>query len=171
MALTALLPSYHQVVRLPREHGPIAVPPDFEDENGHMNIRHYFDLGALAIAAVFERIGITDEYRASRGQGFFTAEHHLRYFSEIHVGQRVSAYFRIVERSDKIIHGMSFLVDDTTEKLANTLEVVAPHVDLTTRRVVPFAPDVASAVDRELAVTEQVGWPAPVCGAMGVHRR
>ena len=171
MTDTVTLPTYDQVVRLPREYGPLVVPPEFEDANGHMNIRHYLDLGAEAIDIAFRRIGLTDDYRATRKQGFFTAEHHLNYYAEVHVGHRVSAYFRIVERSDKIIHGMALLVDDTTEALANTLEVVAPHVDLTTRRVVPFAPDVAEAVDRELAITEQVDWPAPVCGVMGTRSR
>ena len=129
----------------------------------------YGNLGSIDTA--FRRIGLTDDYRTTRKQGFFTAEHHLKYYAEVHVGHRISAYFRIVERSDKIIHGMALLVDDTTEALANTLEVVAPHVDLTTRRVVPFAPDVAEAVDREIAITEQVDWPAPVCGVMGTRSR
>jgi len=169
--MTAPVPTYDQIVQLPRELGPLVVPPQFEDANGHMNIRHYLDLGAEAIDIAFRRIGLTDDYRATRRQGFFTAEHHLKYYAEVHVGHQVSAYFRIVERSDKVIHGMALLVDDTTESLANTLEVVAPHVDLTTRRVVPFASDIADAVDRELAVTEQVDWPVPVCGAMGIRSR
>src|SRR5574340_1289916 len=80
---TVTLPTYDQVIRLPREYGPLVVPPDFEDENGHMNIRHYLDLGARAIDTAFRRIGLTDEYRATRRQGFFTAEHHLKYFAEI----------------------------------------------------------------------------------------
>ncbi|WP_342661505.1 hypothetical protein Rruber_05293 (plasmid) [Rhodococcus ruber] len=171
MTATVTLPTYDQVVRLPREFGPLVVPPEFKDANGHMNIRHYLDLGAEAIDTAFRRIGLTDDYRATRQQSFFTAEHHLKYYTEVHVGHQISAYFRIVERSDKIIHGMALLVDDTTETLANTLEVVAPHVDLTTRRVVAFASDIAEAVDRELAVTEPVGWPAPVCGVMGIRAR
>jgi acyl-CoA thioesterase FadM len=103
----------------------VLIPSAYEDENGHMNIRHYFDLEAQAIAEVFDRMGITDDYRATRGQGFFTAEHHIRYYAEVHVGDRVSVHARIVERSDKVVHAMAFLVDDTTERLASTLEVTA----------------------------------------------
>ncbi|MDV2477083.1 thioesterase [Rhodococcus zopfii] len=165
------IPSYPQVVALPRECGPDAVPAEYEDENGHMNIRHYFDIEARAIAVVFDRMGITDEYRSTRGQGFFTAEQHVAYYSEVHVGDRVSVHARIIERSDKVVHAMAFLVDDTTERLASTLEVTATHVDLATRRVVPFAADVADSIDRELARTEPAGWPAPVCGAMGIRTR
>ncbi|MBA8961905.1 acyl-CoA thioester hydrolase [Rhodococcus percolatus] len=170
MTSPAGIPSYVQAASLPRECGPVAIPSDYEDENGHMNIRHYLDLEAQAIAAVFDRMGITDDYRASRGQGFFTAEHHIRYYAEVHVGDRVSVHARIVERSGKVVHAMAFLVDDTTERLASTLEVTATHVDLTSRRVVPFADDVADAVDRELARID-VDRPAPVCGAMGIRTR
>ncbi len=170
MTSPAEIPSYVQVIALPRECGPVPIPSAYEDENGHMNIRHYFDLEAQAITVIFDRMGITDDYRATRDQGFFTAEHHIRYYAEVHVGDQVSVHARIVERSDKIVHAMAFLVDDTTERLASTLEVTATHVDLTTRRVVPFADDVAAAVDRELSRTD-VGWPAPVCGAMGIRTR
>ena len=170
MTSPAEIPSYLQVVALPRECGPVLVPSAYEDENGHMNIRHYFDLEAQAIAEVFDRMGITDDYRTTRGQGFFTAEHHIRYYAEVHVGDRASVHARIVERSDKVVHAMAFLVDDTTERLASTLEVTATHVDLTSRRVVPFAADVADAVDRERARTD-VDWLAPVCGAMGIRAR
>lgn len=167
---TGTLPTYHEVGELPREVTGFIVPASFEDENGHMNIRHYFDLAARAISSVFSRVGITDEYRATRGLGFFTAEHHLRYFSEIHVGERISAYFRVLERSDKVVHAMVFLVNDTTHRLAFTLELIAPHVDLGRRRTAPMPADIAQAWDDEIAKTEQLSWDAPVCGSMGIRR-
>ncbi|WP_040839452.1 thioesterase family protein [Nocardia brevicatena] len=169
MTSTTLVPDYRQVTRLPRELGPLVIPEEFRDENDHMNVRHYFDLCIEAAGRVFDRIGITDDYRAERGQGFFTAEHHIRYYSETRVGDEVSAYFRGIERSDKVVHGMALLVNDTTERLACTLELVGIHVDLTSRSVTPFAPDTATAIDRELRSVD-VAWSAPVCGAMGVRR-
>ncbi|MGW0004353.1 hypothetical protein [Nocardia grenadensis] len=47
-----------------------------------MNVTHYFALCVSAATGVFERAGITDEYRADRGTGFFTGEHHIRYYPE-----------------------------------------------------------------------------------------
>ena len=161
--------TYADVLDLSREIEGVVIPASFEDENGHMNIRHYFDLGARAISVVFARLGVTDDYRSTRGQGFFTAEHHVRYLSEIHVGERVSVHVRTLERSDKVIHAMAFLVNDTTRQLANTLEVITTHVDLTTRRVAPFAPDLAAAWDAELARAADLTWPAPTCGALGIR--
>jgi acyl-CoA thioester hydrolase len=164
------LPTYEQVVELPCEVEGFVVPDSFEDENGHMNIRNYFDLAARVISNVFSRVGITDDYRSSRGLGFFTAEHHLRYLSEIHVGESVSGYFRVLERSDKVVHAMVFLVNESERRLAYTLELIAPHVDLAARRTAPMPADIAQAWDHEIKTTADVVWEAPVCGSMGIRR-
>ncbi|MFI5714899.1 thioesterase family protein [Nocardia sp. NPDC051750] len=166
---TTILPDYQQVVRLPRELGPLTVPESFRDENDHMNIKHYFDLCVEAAGKVFERVGITDEYRASRGVGFFTAEHHIRYHAETRIGEQISVYVRGVDRSDKVVHVVAMLVNDTTQRLSCTLEVTAIHVDLRTRSVTPFAADTAAAIDHEFALSD-ADWPVPICGAMGIRR-
>ncbi|MGW5386742.1 acyl-CoA thioesterase [Nocardia sp. NPDC003963] len=163
------IPGYDQVVALSRELGPITVPDSYRDENDHMNIAHYFDLCVRATTGVFDRVGITDEYRTERGTGFFTGEHHIRYYSETRIGEEVSVYVRGVDRSEKVVHAMALLVNDTTRRLSCTLELTAVHVDLRTRSAVPFAADTAAAFDRELA-SAAVGWPVPTCGAMGVRR-
>lgn len=165
------VPTYAQVTALPREMGPFVIPTEFEDENGHMNVRHYFDLAVDVVAVVFDRIGVTEEYRQSRGHGVFTAEHHLKYFAEVHAGESVSGYFTFVGRSDKVMHAMALLVDDDTEKLVYSLEVVTPHVDLTTRRVVPFEDDLAAAIDADLARTSGRSFDLPLSGTMGIRRR
>lgn len=165
----APVPSYEQVLELRCEVKDFVIPESFEDENGHMNIRHYLDLAARAVSTTFARVGITDNYRATRRRGFFTAEHHLRYFTESHVGDRISVYFRTLERSAKVVHAMAFLVNDTTRQLSYTLELVAPHVDLTARRTIAFDRDIATAWDHELASVAKVDWAAPVCGSMGIR--
>lgn len=165
------LPTYEQVNELPREVEPIIVPESFIDENGHMNIRHYYDLGAQAISKVFEEMGITDDYRAQRHEGFFTAEHHVRYFSEIKQGESVACYFQALERSDKVLHGMAFIVNESQRQLAATLEFNAVHVNLDKRRAQAFAEDIAETIDSVLGRTAHVTWSAPVCGVMGVHLR
>ncbi|RJO75122.1 thioesterase [Nocardia panacis] len=163
------IPSYHQVVALPREQGPLVVPESFEDENGHMNVRHYFDLCTAAIGVLFERIGVDDEYRTTRRQGFFIAEHHIRYFAETAVRDRVSVHSLVIERSTKVVHAMALLVNDTTEQLACTLEMVAINVDFGNRRSTGFDADIAAAIDAELDSAARVACPVPLCHGMGIR--
>ena len=171
MTRTTPLPEHHQLVRLPLEIGPLVVPASFEDENGHMNVQHYFSLCGDGNKAVFERIGIDNDYRANRRQGFFIAEHHLRYYTESAVGDQVSVHSRFIERSDKVVYSMALLVNNTTEQLACALETVAVNVDFNTRRATRFASDIAAAIDAELAISESVYCPVPLSPGMGVRSR
>jgi acyl-CoA thioester hydrolase len=122
-----------------------AVVPEFIDANGHMNIRHYLDLGAHATMVLCEGLGIDDAYRAERRLGVFTTEHHLRYYSDMRIGEKISVHVRL-------------------------LELALVHVDLETRRAIAFPDDAAAGLDRHLAVEADLEWPAPVCGVMGIRR-
>jgi acyl-CoA thioester hydrolase len=165
------LPTADQVRQLPALL-KATVEPEWIDVNGHMNVRHYLELCATGTSILcYDQIGIDDAYRAERRMGVFTAEHHLSYFSELHLGESLSVHVRVLERSEKVVHMLGLLVDDTHDRLANTLEVTLVHVDMDARTAVPIPEDIAVGFDREIAVSRALGWEAPVCGAMGVGRQ
>lgn len=166
--MTANSPSLEDVLMLPAAL-KTTVSPDFIDVNGHMNVRHYLELNVNGTLALVERVGIDDAYRAERRMGAFTVEHHLRYLSELHLGEEVTVHPTVLARSGKAVHMMSYLVDATHGRLANTLELVLVHVDMDTRRPVPMPDDVAAGIDELIAVQERLPWTAPTCGAMGVR--
>ncbi|MFP1153652.1 thioesterase family protein [Mycobacterium sherrisii] len=143
---------------------------DLIDGNGHMNVLHYLDFGSAAADALVRQIGIDDAYRVDRQLGVFTVEHHLRYYSELIEHDIVDVYARVLERSPKVVHLMSFTVDRRRERLSGTLEIVLVHVDLARRRPVAMPTDIAAGFDEHIAHSSALGWPAPVCGAMGVRR-
>lgn len=167
--MTSQLPTFDQVMDLPALMEG-TVMPDFIDVNGHMNIRHYLEYGAKCADVTCRDIGIDDAYRAERRMGVFTVEHHLRYYRELHEGEKFSAHTRVLERSDKAVHLMSLLLDRTHERLSNTLEIVLVHVDMDSRRTQVMPGDVAAGWDRHIGRSAAFDWVAPVCGAMGVRR-
>lgn len=162
------LPTYDHVLQLPRSVRMI-VPAEFADHNGHMNVRHYLALQDDAGFSYFTGFGFGDAYIAREHRGFFDLEQHLCYYAEVLVGQTVAIHTRVLGRSAKAVHVMSFMVNETTERVANTFEVTMAHVDLEARRTVPFEGATASALDRQIAADATVTWAAPVCGAMGVR--
>jgi acyl-CoA thioester hydrolase len=165
------MPTAAQVRQLPTLL-KATVEPEWIDVNGHMNIRHYLELNAEGTTILCDgHLGIDDAYRAERRMGIFTAEHHLRYYSELHLGEELSVHVRVLERSDKAVHMMGLLVDDTHDRLANTLELLLVHVDMDTRKAVGMPRDIAAGFDREIETGAALEWAAPVCGAMGVRRR
>ncbi len=163
------LPTYDQITQLPVRVKQ-AVPPEFIDENGHMNIRHYFDAASHAMWYTCIALGMDESYNTERSLSLFTVEQHLRYFSEMNLGDRFTVHGRLLERSGKALHGMAFVVSTESRSLACTFEVMYIHVDMTTRRSVEMPDDLAASFDAEIARGDELGWAAPVCGAMGVHR-
>jgi acyl-CoA thioester hydrolase len=163
------LPTFDQVMEIPAALTG-TVSADFIDANGHMNVVHYLNFAAAGADVVCRDIGIDDAYRANRRMSTFTVEHHLRYFSELREGDKLSVHPRVLDRSDKVVHILTLLLDRTRERLASTTEIVLVHVNIDTRRPVPMPDDIAAGWDRHIAAATTLAWPAPLCGVMGVRR-
>lgn len=168
--LETTTPSVDQICEIPATTEQ-QVRPEYIDENLHMNIQHYLVLGATALGARCDELGLGQDYIDSRRLTVFTAEHHLRYHTELLLGQELSVHVRLLERSSKVIHAMAFLVNRSDNVLACTLEVTLVHVGMDTRRPVDFPGDIAERLDAALKEQSDLDWPAPVCGVMGVRRR
>lgn len=153
------LPAAGQVLALPADLVRV-VPREYEDANGHMNIRHYFGLQAEGMRSWFARMRFP-EPAPGRGTGPFTLEQHLRYHRETLVGHELSLHVRLLGRTDTVIHQVGILVNRTTRQIANTCEVMIGHVDLATRRMTPFPTDIATTLDAELRRHAALDWPPP----------
>lgn len=161
-------PHFDEVVEV-RSCLDAVVSPDFIDGNGHMNVRHYFDLAAKSTMVFCARAGLTETASGPRTVGLFTAELHLRYINELREGDPFSVHVRPVARSGKALHMVALMLDQSRRRLAFTYETVIVHVDLATRSAQAFPPDVGDRLDALLAEDRQLEWPAPLSGAMAVR--
>lgn len=140
------------------------------DGNGHMNVVHYLTNNIRAADILLRALGVDDAYRSERRIGLFTTEHHLAYHSELRAGDSLSVHARVIDRSAKALHMMTFLVDRDRGRLSNTLEILLVHVDLDTRRSAPLPEDLALGLDELIAASGKLSWEAPTCGVMGIRR-
>lgn len=163
------LPSYDQVLDLPAVI-KLEVPPEYLDENEHMNIGRYLEVSSRAFWERTTELGMGQRYIDERRLTTFTVEQHLRYFSELRLDEAISVHVRMMERSDKAVHSMAFVLDSTNQRLAFTMEVTIVHVGMDTRRPEDFPDDVAKSLDAEIA-DHALDWAVPVCGSMGIRRR
>lgn len=145
------------------------VTEDFIDINGHMNITQYLRLGAEAVELVLQAAGMDQNYRDVRRHSSFAVEHHLTYRAEMHLGQRISVYPQLLDRTERAAHVMVYLVDETNARLANTLEAVLVHVSMDDRRSKAFPEDVRPLLD-EMVTQHSAVLDPPLCGAMGLRR-
>ncbi len=136
-----------------------------------MNIGRYLEVASHALWDTTGAIGMGQTYIDDRGLSTFTAEHHLTYLGELLEGEEFSTHVRLLERSDKVVHSITVVVDRHRERVAFTCEATLVHVDMATRRPADLPDDIAAGLDRLITEHNDVSWPAPVSGAMGVRRR
>jgi hypothetical protein len=61
---------------------------------------------------------------------------------------------------------MMFVVNQSRQQLASTMEYVTSSADLTSRRTVPFPDDVARVLGDLVQEHARLDWLAPACGVM-----
>ncbi|MGQ9907958.1 MAG: thioesterase family protein [Candidatus Flexifilum sp.] len=144
----------------------VTIPEAYQDENQHMNVRYYlaiFDEAGYPLVRLF---GLTPDWHAQHGTGGFDLEHHLHYLNEVHVGDTVAVYARLLNRTAKRTHYLMFMVNETRGTLAALFECVNSFADLTARKTAPYPPEIAARIDAILNEHRALTWDAPVCGVM-----
>lgn len=131
---------------------------------GHMNIRWYMALFDAGGQASFAHMGWTLDFIQQNQSGIFALQHVIRYLAEVRLGDTVSIFVRILGRSEKRMHFISFMVNETQHKLAATLEGIAMSIDLNIRRSAPWHPELAASLDAFIEAHHKLNWDAPVCG-------
>ena len=160
-----VFPRPEQVRELPLQL-QMEVPPEWEDRNGHVGVQYFQALFAMGAWRVLEEIGVDEDWFRRNQRSQFDVEHHLFYRSEIHVGDQVSTYNRVLGKSDRRFHGMYLVINDSTDRLAATLEYITVGVDMNRRRMAAFPEDLSCGLDRLVEKHLKLAWDVPVCGLM-----
>lgn len=119
------------------------------DHMGHMNVASYVSKFDEASWQLMTSLGLTNARFRQERIGMATVEQQVAYKRELHAGDVVtvrSAVLRITNRSIHITHQMQN--DDTGDLVAST-NIIAVHIDASTRRARPFPADVH---DRAMAL-------------------
>lgn len=145
------------------------VPSEWQDFNGHVNVKHHYSFHIEALHTRFLALGLTPDYLQRHGQSTFTLEQHLTFYREILTGDEVTGHVRLLSRNAKLIHGVTFMADRASGNVASVVEFVDGHVDLTGRRTAPWQPELADSLDELLAEHRQLAWHPPLSGAMGLR--
>jgi len=153
------------VRKLPTTH-TATIPGDYLDDMGHMNVMWYTHLFSMAMGGMFQLIGLTPEHVQQHHGGSFALESHIRYLSEVRVGHSIQVHTRLLGRSSKRYHVLHAMINDHKQDVAATFEAVGAYIDMRTRRMAAFPPEITQPLDRLIAEHQQLEWPAPVCGIM-----
>ena len=146
------------------------IEPQWIDYNGHLNMAYYNVMFDRAVDQMWLTLGIGPGYMKERGGSTFTAECHVRYLREIHLGDPVQVSVWLLEADDKRLHTFQELRHATEGWLSATSENMSLHIDMGSRKVAAFPPDISerisavvkahSAVPRPEGIGRNVAMPS-----------
>jgi acyl-CoA thioesterase FadM len=158
-------PDLDQLRELPVQLDHV-IPAEWEDRNGHVNVQFYLTLFELGGWKILTDLGMDEAWLRRQHYSFFDLEHHLNYLAEIRVGDRVTAYNRLVGKSDKRFHGLYLIVNESSGRLACALEYISAGVNMKARCTAPMPLELSEALERLQAEHRKLSWPPPLCGFM-----
>ena len=149
---------------------PRAVEKGWIDYNGHLNMAYYNVLFDRSIDDAFEALGMGFDYAQTRRLTTYTAEVHICYVRELHLGHAVRCSFQLLDFDAKRIHVFQEMRHEDGW-LAATAESLTLHVDMNGPKVVPFAPDVLAKIEEMHAIHAALPRPERAGRAVGIARK
>lgn len=157
------------------QHAPFVssvmeVQKDWIDYNGHMNMAFYTVLFDRCADQALDRLGMGLDYVRDRKLTIYTAEIHLCYVRELHLGDRVTCSFRLLDADDKRIHVYQELhhVDGW---LSATAEVLSLHIDMAGPKVAPFPADIRANIEAMRATHDVLPRPERAGRSIAIMRK
>ena len=148
----------------------LEVEKDWIDYNGHMNMAYYGVLFDRCSDEAFAQLGIGPDYVRERRLTTYTAEVHICYVRELHLADRVTCSFQLLDHDEKRFHAFQQLhhVDGW---LAATAEVLTLHIDMAGPKVSPFPPDILARVEAMRAAHAALPVPDRAGRSIGIPRK
>ncbi|TCT06846.1 thioesterase family protein [Aquabacter spiritensis] len=138
--------AFEPVFFAPFVSSPLKIETEWMDYNGHVNMAYYNVLFDRATDEAMALIGLGPHYAEARRASFFTAETHVRYLRELPNVGTVRATVQLVDYDEKRLHLFLQLHHGSDGWISACCELVALHVDLATRRVVPFPDEILERI-------------------------
>jgi acyl-CoA thioester hydrolase len=123
------------------------IEPQWIDYNGHLNMAYYNVMFDRAIDELWLKLGIGPGYMKARNGSTFTAECHVRYLREVHLGDPVQVSILLVAADEKRLHTFEEMRHATEGWLSATSENMTIHIDMAARKTAPFPADIRARID------------------------
>jgi acyl-CoA thioester hydrolase len=148
----------------------MGVEKDWIDYNGHMNMAYYNVLFDRCSDDAFDMMGLGANYARDRKLTIYTAEVHVCYVRELHLADKVTVTFHLIDHDDKRLRAYQEIrhVDGW---LAATSESLSLHVDMTGPRVASFPADILANVQSLRALHADLPMPERAGRSIGIKRK
>ncbi|HEY6431978.1 MAG TPA: thioesterase family protein [Acetobacteraceae bacterium] len=131
-------------MQLPRHQA--SVRPEWVDANGHMNLAYYIVVFDHATDVAFAALGIGSAYRDQTGCSSFVVETHTLYEREVMENERLEVTTRLLGVDAKRLHIFHEMFRLGAPERVAAHELMCLNIDMVTRRVAPFPPDLRDSL-------------------------
>ncbi|PSJ63699.1 thioesterase family protein [Pseudaminobacter soli (ex Li et al. 2025)] len=148
----------------------VEVEKDWIDYNGHLNMAYYniiFDRGS---DGALDLLGVGADYARDRNLTIYTAEVHICYVRELHLGDQLEVSFQLIDHDEKRLHVYQEIrhVDGW---LAATSETLSLHIDMSGPKVASFPEDIQAKVRAMAAAHAALPQPERAGRSIGIKRK
>lgn len=147
------------------------VQPAWIDYNGHMNMAYYHVLFDRAVEEAFGLVGLGQDYLEDCNASYFMAETHTLYKRELQMRDTVRVTLQLIDFDEKRLHFYMEIRHATEGWLSATSEGMGLHVDMETRKVVPFPDDILTNLAIMKATHSRLAKPQALGRIMGIPGR
>lgn len=144
------------------------IDPAWIDYNGHLNMAYYNVIFDTSGDEFFAGLGIGANYLKTRNGSTMTAEAHVRYLREVHLGDPLQVSILMVGTDAKRLHLFKELRHAREGWVSATSETMTLHVDMSVRKVAPFPDDIQANLRKVAAAHAQVPRPDGIGRAIGM---
>jgi len=154
----------------PFKSAPLSIKPEWIDYNGHLNMAYYNVLMDNSSDQIFEALGLGETYRETTGFSTFSAEYHMHYHRELHLGDTVYSTFHLLDFDEKRFHFFQELyhVDGW---LSASGEGMGLHIDLSGPKVAPMPEHLLENMRKMHEAHQILEKPALAGRPMGIRRK
>src|SRR3984885_13810341 len=159
MMTTATRPKDMPLPPAPFVSSVMQIEPQWIDYNGHLNMAYYNVMMDRAIDELWLQLGIGPSYMKERHGSTFTAECHVRYLREIHLGDPVQVSIWLLAADEKRLHTFEELRHAKDGWMSATSENMTMHIDMKTRKTAAFPSDIRARIADVLASHSAIARP------------
>lgn len=138
------------------------VPPEWVDYNRHMSESRYLQAIGDASDALFQLIGVDEDYHR-QGFSYFTVETHLIHRGEIMAGEAFYFETRVLNADEKRLHVYHAMHASEDRRVLATGEQMLLHVNVHEAKSCAAAPSVTERLEKIYQAQRKLDFPAD-CG-------
>lgn len=145
------------------------IPSEWTDRNGHMNVAYYVVAFDRATDAFYDALDIGFSYLDRTQRSVFTIAMNVDYLGEVFPGENVRIVTRLIDCDHKRLHYFHEMHHATKPLIVATSELLAMHVNMSTRRSEPFPPGAQALLAQVKAAHAELPLPPQVGRKIGIR--